>query len=100
MNFLLIDEELKGLKKVNKNSSSDVTSRLSNLLTSINGSREKKDIREFVNNYFLAKDAREFRKYYGQVSPDVDMGITLVDSDGVEVEDTLPITVHFFWPDA
>tara|TARA_R110002096_G_scaffold385226_1_gene579081 strand:- start:320 stop:1057 length:738 start_codon:yes stop_codon:yes gene_type:complete len=95
-----IDEELKGLKKVNKNSSSDVTSRLSNLLTSINGSREKKDIREFVNNYFLAKDAREFRKYYGQVSPDVDMGITLVDSDGVEVEDTLPITVHFFWPDA
>jgi|TARA_R110000803_G_scaffold31025_1_gene69580 hypothetical protein len=96
----IIDEELKGLKKINKFSSNDVTARLAHLLTSINGSREKKDIREFVNNYFLAKDSRAFRKYYSTVSPDIDMNVTLIDSDSVEEEATLPIGINFFWPDA
>jgi len=95
-----VDAELKGLQKINKNNSSDVTARLGTMITSINGSREKKDIREFVNNYFLAKDAREFRKYYNQIAPDMDMDVTLVNSQGVEEEATLPITVSFFWPDA
>ena len=96
----VIEQEIKSMQKINKNSSSDVTARLSTIITSVNGSREKKDVREFVNNYFLAKDAREFRKYYNAVSPDMDMDVTLVTSNGVEEEATLPITINFFWPDA
>jgi hypothetical protein len=95
-----IDEEIKGLKKINKETTSDVTVRLSYLITSINGSTDKKDIREFVNNYFLAKDARAFRTYYNEVSPDLDLNITLTNSEGVEEEATLPIGINFFWPDA
>jgi hypothetical protein len=95
-----IDQEIKGLQKINKESTSEVTVRLSYIITSINGSSEKKDIREFVNNYFLAKDAREFRKHYSKISPDLNLNVTLIDSNGVEEDVDLPIGVNFFWPDA
>lgn len=95
-----MDQEIKGLQKINKESTSEVTVRLSHIITSINGSSEKKDIREFVNNYFLAKDAREFRKHYSEVSPDLNLSVTLIDSNGVEEDVDLPIGINFFWPDA
>ena len=95
-----IESELKGLQKVNKDGANDVTVRLAHMITSINGSEERKDIREFVNNYFLAKDAREFRKYYQSISPDINLNVTLIGSDGVEEDTDLPIGINFFWPDA
>ena len=70
------------------------------MLLSVNGSSESKDIRDFVNNYFLAKDARAFRQYYNELSPDVDMKITLITSEGGEEDVDLPIGINFFWPDA
>jgi hypothetical protein len=95
-----IEEEIKGLKKINKESTSEVTVRLSHIVTSINSSSDKKEIRDFVNNYFLAKDARAFRAYYNELSPDIDMNVTLVNSDGVEEDVNLPVGINFFWPDA
>jgi len=95
-----IENEVKGLKKLNKDQTPDVTVRLAYMITSINGSEDRKDIREFVNNYFLAKDAREFRKYYGSISPDVDLNVTLINSNGDEEDTDLPIGINFFWPDA
>jgi len=70
------------------------------MITSINGSSEAKDIREFVNNYFLAKDARAFRQYYNELSPDIDLTVSITNSDGVEEDVDLPIGVTFFWPDS
>jgi hypothetical protein len=95
-----IDEEIKGLQKISKDNISEVTVRFGQIITSINGSTDKKDIREFVNNYFLAKDAREFRKHYNEVSPNLNMKATLINSDGVEEDVELPIGINFFWPDA
>ena len=95
-----IEQEIKGLQKINKESTSELTVRLSHIITSINGSTEKKDIRDFVNNYFLAKDARAFRAYYNEVSPDIDLQVSLVNADGVEEDADLPIGINFFWPDA
>ena len=95
-----IDEEIKGLKKINKDSASEVTVRLSHIITSVNDSVDKKDIREFVNNYFLAKDARAFRSYYNEVSPDIDVKVILTNSNGIEEDADLPIGINFFWPDA
>ena len=95
-----IEQEIKGLQKINKESTSEVTVRLSHIITSINGSTEKKDIRDFVNNYFLAKDARAFRAYYNEVAPDIDLRVSLVNADGVEEDADLPIGINFFWPDA
>jgi hypothetical protein len=95
-----IEQEVKGLQKINKSNSSEVTTRFSHIIKSINGSSEKKDIREFVNNYLLAKDARALRKYYQEVSPDLDTQVYLNTAEGREEVVDLPIGLNFFWPDA
>jgi len=93
----LIDREIKGNKKINKNSSTITTSRLKYIITSINGSRDTKNIREFVDNYCLAKDARAIREFYSSISPDVNM---VYYKDGREEAAEIPIGIGFFWPDA
>ena len=90
-----IERELKGLKKLNKNASPEASTRLKYTLTSVNGESEAKDIREFVDNYFLARDARAFRDHLRQTQPDVDLNVVL--DSGEEV--TVPIGLSFFWPD-
>tara|TARA_B100001057_G_C22866723_1_gene956860 strand:+ start:2829 stop:3572 length:744 start_codon:yes stop_codon:yes gene_type:complete len=90
-----IERELKGLKKLNKNASPEASTRLKYTLTSVNGETEAKDIREFVDNYFLARDARAFRDHLRQTQPDVDLNVIL--DSGEEV--TVPIGLSFFWPD-
>jgi hypothetical protein len=95
-----IDQEIKGLQKLNKDSKNEVTVRLAHLITSVNGSIERKDIREFVNQYFLAMDIRAFRKYYSEISPDLNMKVSVINSEGEEEDVDLPIGISFFWPDA
>ena len=90
-----IERELKGLKKLNKNSSPEASTRLKYTLTSVNGETDAKDIRDFVDNYFLARDARAFRDHLRQTQPDVDLNVIL--DSGEEV--TVPIGLSFFWPD-
>ena len=87
-----IDRELEGLKKINKNISPDLTTRLKYMITSVNGSTEKKDIREFVDKHMLAMDSREFRQYIKKIQPDVNMTVTM--ESGVEA--ALPIGISFF----
>ena len=92
-----IDDELKGLKKANL--SAEVTTRLKQSIIAINNNRDKKDIRDFVDNYLLAQDARALREYMKQVSPDLDMTFTFVGSDGYTEEGVeLPLGVSFFYP--
>jgi hypothetical protein len=94
-----IDEEIKGLKKVNL--SADVTTRLKRTIIAVNGSKDAKDIREFIDNYLLAADARALRDYVKQVTPDLDLTYTFVGSDGYTEEGVeIPIGVSFFYPNA
>ena len=95
-----IEREIEGLQKLNKDNIAEVTTRLKYMITSVNGITEKKDIREFVDKYLLAKDARALRDYYNKVSPDLDMSITVDTEDGGQEDVDLPITINFFWPDA
>ena len=90
-----IKNELKGLKKLNKNSSPEVTTRLKHMITSIDGEEDSQTIRDFVDNYLLAKDAKALRNYVKQIQPDVDL--TFFPSDGEERVD-IPIGLTFFWP--
>lgn len=96
----LIDQEVRGLQKINKDNISEVTTRLKHMITSINGSTEKKDIRTFVEGYLLAKDARALREEYNRVSPDINMVFTFENSRGEDQEASVPIGINFFWPDA
>ena len=91
-----ISRELEGLKKINKDSSTELSTRLKYLITSVEGSRERKDIRDFVENYFLAKDSRALREYIKEIQPDVDL--TFFPDSGSD-RTSIPIGVSFFWPD-
>jgi hypothetical protein len=58
-----------------------------------------KTIREFVDNYILAKDSSAFRSYLKTLNPDVKMTFIHEGENGEE-EVTVPMQVQFFWPDA
>jgi hypothetical protein len=94
-----IEQEIKGLQKINPNGSFDVTTRLKHMVTSVNGDREQKAIRDFVDNYMLAPDARALREYYGKIQPDIDLKYIPEDVDYTGEGITVPISVNFFWPD-
>ena len=90
-----IDREIAGLKKINKESSADLSTRLKHMITSVDGKTERKDIREFVDNHLLARDSRAFRAHITETQPDVDLNY--VTESGEEV--SVPIGLNFFWPD-
>jgi hypothetical protein len=94
-----IDREVKGLQKIDKESNQESSTRLKYMITSVNGLRDQKSIREFVDNYLLAADARELRKRYSEVNPDIDLSVMVKTADGGEEATTLPIGLSFFWPD-
>jgi hypothetical protein len=91
-----IEQELKGLSKINKNNSSNITTRLKHQILSVNGESEKPKIREFVDNYLLAQDSRALRERIKELSPDVDL--TFFPENGGNRVD-IPIGLSFFWPD-
>ena len=92
-----ISSELKGLKRIDKDSSPEGTTRLKYLITSIEGKTEKKDIREFVDKYLLARDARALREEIIKNTPDLDLTFF---PRGRETSVALPIGLEFFWPDS
>jgi hypothetical protein len=66
------------------------------MITSVNGDRETKTIREFVDNHLLARDSRELRKHIKENQPDVDLTFF---PDGTADRVDIPIGLRFFWPD-
>jgi hypothetical protein len=95
-----IEAEIKGLTKVNPNGSFDITTRLKYMITSINGDRDQKSIRDFIDNYMLAPDARALREYYSKVQPDIEMKYFPNDENYTGEGIAVPISLNFFWPDA
>ena len=95
-----IKSEVKGLKKINKRSNPELSTRLKYIILSVNGDDDKKVVREFVDKYMLARDSRAFREYIKGFQPDIDLKFDLAGSDGIERELSLPMTVSFFWPDS
>jgi len=95
-----IDAEIKGLQKIDPNGSFENTTRLKHMIISVNGKSDQVSIRDFVDNYLLAPDSRALKKYYNEVSPDIDTVVT-IEKDGYVQEDVvIPIGINFFWPDA
>ena len=95
-----IDKELEGLKKINKNDNSEMTTRLKYMILSINGDYDKKTVREFVDTAFLARDAKSFREYYNQISPGINTKVKYEFIEGVEEDVEIQFGTRFFWPDA
>ena len=94
----LINQEIQGFKKLNKEISSDVTTRLKHHLVVVDGSTDRNIIKEFVEFNLLAADSRALRLYIKEISPDINLS-TKVEVNGVEEDIDIPISLNFFWPD-
>ena len=88
-----IETELIGLKKINKDASPELSTRLKYMITSVGGDREVKTIREFIDKHLLARDSRELRKHVKLTQPDVDLTF-FPDMESVGID--IPIGIKFF----
>jgi hypothetical protein len=95
----LIQAEIEGLRKLDKDSSTELSTRLKYAIQAVDGNTEKKVVREFVDNRFLARDSRAFREHLTKTQPDILMEAQVTTSSGIEEGVTIPVTANFFWPD-
>ena len=92
-----INEEVRSLKKIRKDADATISTRLKYMITSVGGDSEQKTIRNFVDNYLLARDSRALREYIKSINPDLDLTF-FPDESGKRV--SIPIGLTLFWPDA
>ena len=94
----IVEQEVKGLKRLSKDASPELSTRLKRVISSVEGDSTPKAIRDFVDNYLLARDSRAFREHIRQIQPDIDL--RFFPEDGPEGGVDIPIGVSFLWPDA
>ena len=92
-----IEREITGMKKIRPDSNPEISTRLKYIITSVDGDREKKTIREFVDSIMLARDSRSLREEIRRISPDVELKYV---GEGAEEGINIPINLNFFWPDS
>ena len=92
--------EIAARRKITKEQSFELTTRLKKMIISVDGNSTKAYINNFVDNEFLSRDSFAFRQHLEDVTPDVDMSATVVDSAGKETVVSVTVTVRFFWPSA
>jgi len=94
-----IESEIKGLQKINKNMSADVTVRLAHSIIAVNGNRDKKVIRDFIK-VMPIRDSQEVKRQIVQHTPDILLKFDFTRKNGEVVEGlSIPMTVDFFWPE-
>jgi len=95
-----IEKEIQGLKKIDPKSSTLMSTRLKHMILSLNGDTDQKTIRDFVDNYLLAKDSKELRAYVTEITPGIELKHTVTSDNGVEEDIIIPLNISFLWPDA
>ena len=95
-----IDAEIKGIQKINKSSSPEISTRMKYLITSVEGDTSGKTIRDFVDNYLLARDAKALRDHIVKIQPDIELKATITNEYDELEEIDVPISLNFFFPDA
>tara|TARA_B100000424_G_scaffold270947_1_gene271815 strand:- start:234 stop:959 length:726 start_codon:yes stop_codon:yes gene_type:complete len=94
---LEVNKEVASLKRLKKDSDPSLSTRLKYIITEVEGDSSKSTIRDFVDNYLLARDARALREEINKVSPDIDLTFFPQGSDEGK---PIPIGINLFWPDA
>ena len=92
-----VEQEIKGLRKLSKEASPELSTRVKYMILSVNGETDRQAVRSFVDNMFLARDSRAFRKFVEKIQPDID--IRFYPEDGPEEGVMIPIGASFLWPD-
>jgi transcription elongation factor Elf1 len=98
-----ISKELEVAKKANRSSTAvdrELTTRLKNIIVSVDGETDKKFISNFVDNELFAMDSRSLRTYMKEISPDTTFAIYFTCSKCDHEEEALVFNIDtsFFWP--
>jgi len=96
-----LESEMKGLAKFanKKGPGKTLTTRLKHQIVAINGNRDTKAIRDFVDNELFAQDSLALRNYMREAAPDVITKFNF-ECDSCSHTETvdMPIDAGFFWP--
>jgi hypothetical protein len=97
-----IDKILQDYKKVEKLTgvSNELTTRFKYYILSVDGQEEQHIIDKFVDNEFLALDARALRKYVADITPDIELKFDYTSQTGNLHKIDVPLGIEFFWPAA
>ena len=97
-----ISENLKDYEKLTKLTGVDktLTTRLKYVIQSVDGEKDQNKIDSFVDNEFLALDAKAFRKYRESIEPDIILKYDYVSQTGGNHKIDIPLGIDFFWPAA
>ena len=94
-----LEEERKKNRKLKKETSSELTTRLKETILSVDGEYDRRVIENFVDNELFAQDSRALRTYIKNVSPDMDLEWEFISEETGEGRlMALPMDVTFFWP--
>jgi len=94
-----IEEIKKQNRKVKDLTSRDLTTRLKNMILSVDDESEQRVINNFVDNELFAVDSQSLRAYINEVVPDINMTYEFISEETGERRDMqLPMDVSFFWP--
>lgn len=78
--------------------SSEVSSRLKALITSVGGQTDQDVIDYFVDNFMVTEDIKSFYKYYYKVTPGYDMKVSAKNvATGEEEVTRLNLGINFYW---
>ena len=97
-----ISKNLKDYEKLTKLTGIDktLTTRLKYQIQSVDGDKDQKNIDSFVENEFLALDAKAFRVYRESIEPDIILKYDYVSQTGGNHIIDIPLGIDFFWPAA
>jgi hypothetical protein len=95
-----INAEIQALERLSKNkdNTSDVSTRLKYMITSVDGDTDKGNINKFAKN-MLARDTRVIRDYIKLISPDLNLKYDFTSEITGETEALdIPFGISFFYP--
>ena len=95
-----IEEEITGAKKINKSASPEYSTRMKYLITSVEGDTSGKTIRDFVDTYLLARDAKALRDHVVKIQPDIELKTQITNEYDELEEIDVPISLNFFFPES
>lgn len=95
----MADAEIKNMSRVNKERSTEITTRLKYVIQSINSDDDKAVIRKFIETELVSRDTLELRRHIKSNVPDLDMSFEFVCPNcEFSGKQDIPMTVSFFWP--
>jgi hypothetical protein len=99
-----LSKDLEATKKANKNNQSvdrELTTRLKNIIVSVDGNSDRRAVADFVDTELFAMDSRALRTYMKDLSPDLKFEVNYFNCTECDHEEEamgFNIDTNFFWP--